>query len=289
MARWTAADLPDLTGKRIIITGATSGIGEIAAREFARVGATVVLAVRNVDKGAQTAQRIGGKTEVAKLDVSSLSSVRAFAATQTDNVNILINNAGIMQVPESRTEDGFELQMATNFLGPFLLTTLLLPKVSDRVVTLASQLHRMAKLDLTDLNWKRRPYNDLRAYYDSKLADVLFGIELQRRLEAEHSTVRSVLAHPGIATTNLAAGASSSSINRFSWFLNDAEHGALPTLYASTQDVPGGSYVGPNGLGGVKGYPKIGKASKTGRDPLLARQLWDVATELTTTDSTKAA
>ncbi|UCR89423.1 SDR family NAD(P)-dependent oxidoreductase [Mycetocola spongiae] len=280
MARWTTAELPDLTGKRIIITGATSGIGEVTARECARAGATVVLAVRNLSKGEITAKRIGGRLEIAELDVSSLSSVRAFATAQTQNVDILINNAGIMQVPESRTAEGFELQMATNFLGPYLLTRILLPRIRERIVTLSSQLHRMARLDLTDLNWERRPYRDLRAYYDSKLADTLFGIELQRRLEAAKSPVRSVLAHPGIATTNLAAGASSSNINRFSWFLNDAERGALPTLYAATTDIPGGSYVGPNGPGGVWGFPKIGTASRAARDPKTAQTLWEAASAL---------
>lgn len=280
MARWTTAELPDLTGKRIIITGATSGIGEVTARECARAGATVVLAVRNLSKGEITAKRIGGRLEIAELNVSSLSSVRAFATAQTQNVDILINNAGIMQVPESRTAEGFELQMATNFLGPYLLTRILLPRIRERIVTLSSQLHRMARLDLTDLNWERRPYQDLRAYYDSKLADTLFGIELQRRLEAAKSPVRSVLAHPGIATTNLAAGASSSNINRFSWFLNDAERGALSTLYAATTDIPGGSYVGPNGPGGVRGFPKIGTASRAARDPKTAQTLWEAASAL---------
>lgn len=281
MTKWTSTDIPDLVGRTAVVTGASSGLGFITARELARAGARVVLAVRNASKGEQAAAGIGGHTEVRQLDVSSLASVRAFADS-------LINNAGIMQVPESRTADGFELQAATNYLGPFALTNLLLPQITGRVVTLSSQLHRMGHARADDLNWDKRRYNALGAYCDSKLDDLLFAFELQRRLTAAGSSVRSIAAHPGIATTSLAAhaGGLTALISRLTFLQNDPEHGALPTLYAATQDVPGGSYVGPDGIASIKGYPKIGKPSRAARDADTARQLWDVSSLLTGVGST---
>lgn len=281
MTQWTAQNLPDLSGKTVIVTGASSGIGEVTARELARVGARVILAVRNVEKGRAVATTIDGDTEVRELDLGSLDSVRAFAAGVEGPVDILINNAGIMQVPEQRSADGFELQLATNFLGPFLLTNLLLPRITERVVTLSSVMHRMSRMDGSDLGWQRRKYSDMGAYSDSKLADVYLAKELQRRLEAAGSPVRSVLAHPGVALTNLAVGTSSSFIYRFPKLVNDAAHGALPTLYAATQDVPGGAFVGPNGAFGMKGYPKVGDSNRRGRDPELARTIWASAERMT--------
>ncbi|MET1072883.1 MAG: oxidoreductase [Umezawaea sp.] len=280
--KWTAADVPDMTGRTVVITGASSGIGLVAARELARAGARVVLAVRDTAKGSRVAAAMPGRTEVRELDVSSQRSVRAFAGAWTGPIDVLVNNAGIMRVPEARTEDGFELQLATNFLGPFALTTLLLPHVTDRVVTITSQLHRLAKLSLTDPNWTGRKYDELQAYNDSKLADVLFALELDRRMTGP---LRSLVAHPGIATTSLTAHVRgpAGSIGRLSFLLNDPDHGALPTLYAATQDVPGGSYVGPDGIGGIKGHPALGKPSKAARDPELARDLWELASGLTRT------
>ncbi|MCS7480672.1 oxidoreductase [Umezawaea endophytica] len=287
-AKWTNADIPDQTGRTVVITGATSGIGLITARELAGAGARVVLAVRDPAKGRAVAATLPGRTEVRELDVSRLRSVREFAEAWRGRIDVLVNNAGIMQVPEARTEDGFELQTATNFLGPFALTTLLLPHVTDRVVTVSSQLHRISRIDLTDLAWASRKYDDLRTYADSKLAVLLFTLELQRRLAEAGSPVRSLAAHPGIATTNLVAHRGRSA-TPFSFLLNDPEHGALPTLFAATQDVPGGSYVGPDGVGGVKGHPKIGTPSRRARDPRLARELWDVASRLTTADTATRA
>ncbi|WNV88307.1 oxidoreductase [Umezawaea sp. Da 62-37] len=280
--KWTAADVPDMTGRTVVVTGASGGIGLVTARELARAGARVVLAVRDTAKGSRVAAAMPGRTEVRELDVSSQRSVRAFAEAWTGPIDVLVNNAGIMQVPESRTEEGFELQIATNYLGPFALTNLLLPHVTDRVVTIASQLHRLGKLSLTDLNWTGREYNALQAYNDSKLADVLFALELDRRLTGPS---RSVVAHPGIAKTSLTSHVKGVSgvVPRMSFLFNDVEHGALPTLYAATQDVPGGSYVGPDRLGGFKGHPALGTPSKTARDPELARDLWDLSSELTRT------
>jgi NAD(P)-dependent dehydrogenase (short-subunit alcohol dehydrogenase family) len=281
--KWTAADLPDLSGRNAVVTGASSGIGLAAARELARAGARVVLAVRDTEKGRRVAADLPGDTEVRPLDLASLASVRAFAAGWTGALDILVNNAGIMAVPEGRTADGFELQIGTNHLGPFLLTGLLLPAITDRVVTVASQLHRQGRLDLADLNWEHRGYNKHGAYSASKLANVLFTLELQRRLTEAGSQVRAVTAHPGVASTNLGnQDRASRAINRYlGWLFNDALQGALPTLYAATQDVPGGSYIGPGGLGHLRGYPEIQQPSKVARDPAAARLLWDLSARLT--------
>jgi len=277
MARWKAADLPTMSGKTVVVTGATSGIGLIAARELARVGAHVVLAVRDIAKGAVVREGMAGDVEVRELDVSDLDSVRAFAAKWTGPLDVLVNNAGVMDIPLTRTSDGLDTQTATNSFGPFLLTNLLLPHITDRIVWVTSQLHRMGHLNTDDLNWEARPYKPMDAYNDSKLQIVLFSLELQRRLDEAGSKVRSVLAHPGIATTSLAAHSSSNAINRFSFLLNDPEHGALPTLFAATQNVAGNAYVGPNGPGSIKGYPKVRKPGKAGLDSSAAALLWTAA------------
>lgn len=274
MANWTAADMPGMVGKTVVVTGASSGLGLISARELAKAGAHVVLAVRNVSKGRDVARHLVGDVEVRELDVSDLASVRAFSGDWSGSLDVLINNAGVMDLPLARTRDGLDVQTATNSFGPFLLTNLLLPYITDRVVWVTSQLHRMGHLNLSDLNWEGRPYKPMDAYNDSKLQVVLFSLELQRRLTASGSTVRSVLAHPGIATTTLAAHSSSNAINRFSFLLNDPEHGALPTLFAATQDLPGNAYVGPDGLGSIKGYPVMRKPGKAGLDAAAAGELW---------------
>ena len=277
MAKWTAADLPDMTGRTVVVTGASSGIGLVAAREFARVGAHVVLAVRNVAKGERARSSMPGDVAVRELDVSDLTSVRAFAQSWAGPLDVLVNNAGVMDVPLTRTRDGLDVQTATNSLGPFLLTTLLLPRVRDRVVWVTSQLHRRGHLHVDDLGWEARPYRSMDAYADSKLQVVLFSLELQRRLDEAGSPVRSVLAHPGIATTALVAHSPANVINRFSLLLNDSERGALPTLFAATQDVPGNAYVGPDGIGSVKGHPTVRAPSRAGLDPAAAATLWDAA------------
>ncbi|MEY9844618.1 NAD(P)-dependent dehydrogenase (short-subunit alcohol dehydrogenase family) [Streptacidiphilus sp. BW17] len=284
MTKWTATDLPDLAGRTAVVTGASGGIGLITAHELAGAGARMVLAVRDTDKGAKVARAMAGDTEVRQLDVSSLDSVRAFADAWTGDIDILINNAGIMQVPLAFTADGFESQAATNYFGPFALTNLLLPHITDRVVTVSSQLHRRGHLRTDDLNWKTRTYNATAAYCDSKLDVTLFAIELDRRLTASGSRVRSLLAHPGIAATNLTAhvGGFPGFMNRAMRFMtNDAEVGALSTLYAAVEDIPGGSYVGPSGVGGIKGYPAVRKPSRAALAPEAARALWAATAALT--------
>ncbi|SEL31817.1 SDR family NAD(P)-dependent oxidoreductase [Streptacidiphilus jiangxiensis] len=281
MARWTAADLPDLSGRTVLVTGAGSGIGLVAARELARVGARVTLGVRDVEKGRRAVAGMPGDFDVRHLDVADLRSVRSFAQAWTGPLDILVNNAGVMDVPAARTADGLDVQTATNYTGPFVLTNLLLPYLTDRVVSVTSQLHRRSKLDVDDFDWRARRYRPMKAYQDSKLALVLFSLELQRRLTASGSPVRSVLAHPGIATTSLAAHSSANLVNRFAFLLNDPEHGALPTLYAATQDLPGNAFVGPDGLGGIKGHPAVRRPAKVGLDRSRATALWQATAALT--------
>jgi NAD(P)-dependent dehydrogenase (short-subunit alcohol dehydrogenase family) len=285
LSKWTAADLQDLAGKTIVVTGASSGIGLVTAAELARAGAHVVLAVRDRAKGEAAAAAMTGDVEVRLLDVSSLASIRIFASSWTGDLDVLINNAGIMQVPHSRTDDGFELQIGTNYLGPFALTKLLLPHITDRVVTMSSLLHTRGRLALEDLNSERRPYRSLGAYCDSKLADLSFALELQRRLAAAGSPVLSIAAHPGIVRTRLFGhisglpGAIMSLGTRLT--SQDAARGALPALFAATQPIAGGSYIGPDGFRGLRGYPTRAEPSYAAKDPIMASRLWDVSVALT--------
>jgi NAD(P)-dependent dehydrogenase (short-subunit alcohol dehydrogenase family) len=280
MTRWTANDLSDQTGRTVLITGAGRGLGLITARELARAGARVVLGVRDTGKARDAVAGLPGTFDVRPLDVADLASVRAFAGSWSGDLDVLINNAGVMDIPAARTRDGLDLQTATNYTGPFLLTTLLLDHVTDRVVHVTSQLHRQGRIDLDDLDWRSRKYNGMSAYEASKLAVVLFSLELQSRLTAAGRPVRSVLASPGIARTALAAHSRSNVVNRFTFLTNDAERGALSVLYAATQDVPGNSYVGPDGLGGLRGFPAVRRPGKAGLDQALAGRLWDRTAEL---------
>ena len=202
MPDWTAADLPSFAGRTAIVTGANGGLGEVTARELARVGAQVILAVRNTEKGEAAAQQMTGDVEVRRLDLQDLSSVRHFA-DGIDKADVLINNAGIMATPHALTADGFERQIGTNHLGHFALTNLLLPKLTDRVVTVSSVMHRIGHISLDDLNWKTRRYSTWLAYGQSKLANLLFTSELQRRLDTVGSPLRALAAHPGFSHTNL--------------------------------------------------------------------------------------
>lgn len=281
---WTPARLPDLYGRTAVVTGASSGLGADTARALAGAGARVVLAVRDPAKGRAVADRIDGETEVRALDLGDLASVRAFAGTWTEPLDLLINNAGIMAVPLGRTVDGFELQIGTNHLGHFALTNLLLPHIRGRVVTVSSGLARSGRIDLDDLNWERRSYRPWQAYSQSKLANLLFTLELQRRLGAAHSEVRAMSAHPGVAATGLtrSMGPLRSGIVGLGTRLvgqRKPEYGALPTLYAATQDLPGGSYVGPGGRSGER--PREEEPVAAGRDPEVARRLWDLSEKLT--------
>ncbi|WP_042381136.1 oxidoreductase [Streptacidiphilus melanogenes] len=285
--KWTAADLPDMTGTTVVVTGATSGLGLVTSRELARVGAHVVLAVRDTRRGEDAARSCGGSTDVRELDLADLASVRRFAGAWEGPLDILINNAGVMAIPQRRTVDGFEMQLGTNHLGPFALTNLLLPQITGRVVSVASNAHRRpgVDVDFDDLN-SERDYSPWRAYQQSKLADLLFVRELQRRLAAVGSSVTAHAAHPGYAATNLQRGTGSavqrllmSFTNRF--VAQSESMGALPLLYAATQELPGGSYTGPDGRGELKGHPAPAVLSDNARDPERARRLWEVSESLT--------
>jgi NAD(P)-dependent dehydrogenase (short-subunit alcohol dehydrogenase family) len=284
-SRWTADDLPDMTGRTVVVTGANSGLGAIAARELARAGARVVLAVRDTERGAAAAATMPGDTEVRALDLADLSSVRAFAAGWDEPLDILVNNAGVMALPERRTADGFEMQFGTNHLGPFALTNLLLPHIAARVVTVSSFAHRYGKINFSDLNAQRR-YGRWTAYCQSKLANLLFTLELQRRLDAAGSLVDAQAAHPGYAATNL-QGHSTHLVDKAVMVVGNRvlaqreRMGALPILYAATQDLHGGSYTGPRGWQEMRGHPAAAGRSVAATDEDVARRLWDVSEELT--------
>jgi NAD(P)-dependent dehydrogenase (short-subunit alcohol dehydrogenase family) len=275
-----------MTGRSVVVTGANSGIGRAAAHALAGAGARVVLAVRNVDKGRAAAADMPGTTEVRQLDLASLASVREFAAAWDGELDLLINNAGVMAPPLSRTAEGFELQFGTNHLGHFALTNLLLEHVSGRVVTVSSGAHRIGGIDFDDLNWERKSYSAWRAYGQSKLANLLFTAELQRRLSAAGSPVLATVAHPGYAATNLQFHSGRRTLDLLSIVGNrliaqDEQAGALPTLYAAVADVPGDGFAGPDGLLEMRGKPKLVARSKAARDADAARRLWDASEELT--------
>jgi len=282
----SATEIPDQTGRTVVITGANSGIGRAAAAGLAAKGAHVVLAVRNLEKGRAAAAGMSGSTEVRQLDLASLASVRAFASAWEGPIDLLINNAGIMVPPLSRTADGFELQFGTNHLGHFALTNLLLGQITDRVVTVSSLVHRQGAIDFDDLNWERKPYRRWPAYGQTKLANLLFTLELQRRLSEAGSAVLATAAHPGYASTNLQSHSGSllqglvmQIGNRV--FAQSEQAGALPTLFAAVAEIPGGSFAGPSRMGGQRGPAQLCGRSRAAFDEGVARRLWDVSEELT--------
>jgi NAD(P)-dependent dehydrogenase (short-subunit alcohol dehydrogenase family) len=298
--KWNGDQIPDQRGRTAIITGANSGLGLVTARELARHGAAVVLACRNMDKGARAARDIeaacpGAQVELAPLDLGDLASVESFAtgfssSHEHGGLDLLINNAGVMAPPRRETADGFELQLGTNLLGHFALTGRLLAKmegrIDARVVTLSSNAHKMGRIDFDDLQSERR-YTRWGAYGQSKLADLMFALELDRRLRAAGSTVKSVAAHPGYAATNLQSAAAPALDRVFMQFTNlilaqSADMGALPSLYAATRpDLEGGSYVGPDGIGEFRGHPRVVSPNRAARDQQAASRLWAAAEELT--------
>ncbi|MDQ4052296.1 MAG: oxidoreductase [Actinomycetota bacterium] len=271
-------EVPRQDGRRFVVTGASGGIGLATSKALAERGAHVVLAVRNPAKGESAAALMSGSVEVRLLDVADLSSVRAFAA-DVGPVDVLINNAGILGVPFGLSPDGVELQFATNHLGHFALTNLLLPRLTDRVVVVGSRSHHSGSLDLDDLDWQRRGYRPYAAYAQSKLANLLFLAELQRRLTAVGSTLRVTGAHPGSTATAITSQTGSrvkTWVGSFGHRLvgMPAWRGALPTLFAATMDVPGNTYVGPHRIGEMRGWPvQVGRSRSAG-DPDLAKALW---------------
>jgi NAD(P)-dependent dehydrogenase (short-subunit alcohol dehydrogenase family) len=295
---WDVKEIPDQSGRIAVVTGANSGLGLVTARELARARARVVLACRNLDKGHAAVDEIraavpDAQVQLEELDLASLASVRGFAerfrATH-DGLDLLINNAGVMAPPRRRTADGFELQFGTNHLGHFALTTALLDKMEGRedarVVTLSSTAHRMGRINFDNLNGDRH-YFRWNAYGQSKLANLLFALELDRRLRASGSTVKSLAAHPGYAATNLQSAAAPL-VDRLVRKVGNAvvaqsdEMGALPILYAATQPgLEGGTYVGPDSFREQRGHPTIVQPNGRARDPETARRLWEVSERLT--------
>jgi NAD(P)-dependent dehydrogenase (short-subunit alcohol dehydrogenase family) len=299
---WSAEDIPDLTGKTVVVTGGNSGIGLEAARQLAGKGATVVLACRDVAKAANAAADIqrthaGAKVETMALDLASLASVRDFAARLSaahPRVDVLCNNAGVMALPYRRTADGFEMQIGTNHLGHFALTGLVLERLlgapGARVVNVASGMHRAGRIRFDDLQWERG-YRKWLAYGQSKLANLLFTLELERRLEAARARVISVACHPGYAATNLQSAGPRMEGSSFRESVmqignrllsQSAAMGALPTVYAAVApQVKGGDYIGPDGIGELWGHPKVVTCSAAARNEETARRLWQVSEELT--------
>ena len=275
------SSIPDMTGRTVIVTGATSGIGLATARALGGAGARVVLAVRNAEKGSSVRHSIPGDTTVRHLDLSDLASVRRFAAEWDDPIDVLINNAGVSVPSLARTKDGFEMQFGTNHLGPFALTNLLLPRIIGRVVSLSSQAERMGRLDLDDLNWERTAYSESRAYASSKLANILFIAELQRRLVASGSSVTAAAAHPGLVATNMTGQATGISQLVTRLFAQSPEDGALPVLLAATGDLPGDSFTGPERLMHMRGGAELIGRSKQAQNPALAAGLWDASERMT--------
>lgn len=301
MARWTAADIPALDGRTALVTGANSGLGFHTALELARRGAFVLITARSREKADGTAARIRAQVPAARLepvvlDLADLASVRACAETLLGvhgHLDILVNNAGVMATPERRTADGFELQLATNHLGHFTLTGLLLPllraRQGARVVAVSSFVAERGRIDLDDLQGERR-YDPWRAYTQSKLANLMFALELHRRCTAAGVPLGGVAAHPGYTSTNIQVSGANLTGNRLrvgimrtiARFGQPAARGALPQLYAATApDVHGGEYVGPDGLGGWRGHPTLVRPPAQALDEDVARRLWDASETLT--------
>lgn len=269
-AQWTPARLGDLSGKRIIVTGATNGVGLGTARALTRAGAHVIMAVRNTDLGAQRAKEIGGSTSVAKVDLADLSSVQAFADALDGDVDILINNAGMLTQTREETVDGFEKTIGTNLLGPFALTNLVFGRVRSQIINVGSQTHRGGTLRLDDMHLRSNKWTMMGAYSRSKLAVMLWGLELDRRLRAANSPVVTQLTHPGWVASNLShisdrpfISAVDGVVRRVAnVFGNDIDAGAATTLYCISEPIPPGSYVGIDGRWGLKGGPvMIGRST----------------------------
>jgi NAD(P)-dependent dehydrogenase (short-subunit alcohol dehydrogenase family) len=282
MSKWTPALIPDLSGKTIVITGASSGIGLEAAKVLNEKGAKVVAAVRNPVKARNL---LPSSVEVREVDLSDLESVRKFVSEIEFRVDVLLNNAGVMAIPLRRTRQNFEMQIGTNHLGHFALTGLLLDRINDRIVTVSSIMHRAGRINFKDFNWEKS-YNKWSAYSQSKLANILFTSELSRKLNNSNSKVRAITVHPGYADTNLQANSSRGEksvqmkiANKL--FAQSAAQGAWPSLFAITEDLPTNSFIGPDGFFQSKGHPKIVSRSKEARNFEVAQKLWRLTEDLT--------
>ena len=306
MAKWTAHDIPDLSGKVALVTGANSGLGLSTALELARKNATVWLACRGAAKAEDAMRNIraahpSARLEFLQLDLSDLASVRAAVQTfktRSSRLDILCNNAGLMTLPYTKTRDGFEMLFGTNHLGHFALTGGLLDSIratpGARVVTVSSVAHRSGRMPLDDLHWESQAYSRSGAYGRSKLANLLFTLELERRFRKANINAISVAAHPGYSATNIVYGGSGAppSLLRSIWnklaaignllLAQPADKGALPTLYAATApDVKGGDYIGPDGPLEFRGHPRRVQPNRLARDEKLAAGLWKKSEEMT--------
>lgn len=300
--RWTEHDMPDISGRIAIVTGANSGLGRATTRGLATAGATGIMACRNLDKARTAAddirrERSGADLDIISLDLSDLASVRSFAGAFADkygHLDILVNNAGVMALPERRTADGFEMQIGTNHLGHFALTGRLLDRLraadKARVVTVSSLLHKRGQIRLDDLNWSSG-YDKWQAYAQAKLANLMFALEVDRRLNASGERIISMAAHPGYAATHLQLagpemrgdllGKAAMTIAN-TVVAQSQDKGALPSLYAATAPhVSGGEYYGPDGMGELRGYPTRAQPSERARDRDTAKRLWSLSEELT--------
>lgn len=303
MAKWTTDNIPSMQGKVVVVTGANSGIGFEAVKVFVQKGAHVVMAARNMTKAQKAHDAVlllggRGSAEIIHLDLADLKSVRTFADTFRQahiKLDVLVNNAGVMMLPFMQTKDGFEMQIGTNHLGHFALTSMLMSPLlaSDhsRIVTVSSLMHLTGDVNLLDLNWEQRDYNKSQAYADSKLANLLFTYELQRRLTAKGENTLAVACHPGYASTQLQGAGARIEGKRTSLaavnignvlFAQSAEKGALPTLMAATDPAAsGGDYYGPRGR--VRGFPKKAKSNAKSHDVATAKALWELSEKLTGT------
>ena len=302
---WSPADIPDQDGRVAVVTGANSGLGLATSRELARAGATVVMACRDAGRGEEALAAVrstvpGGSLELAPLDLASLASISELAEAllaEHQTIDLLINNAGVMATPRRLTEDGFELQFGTNHLGHFALTGRLLPALlrgeASRVVTVSSMAHRSGRISFDDLSGERR-YFRWAAYGQSKLANLLFAYELQRRAEAVGAPLASMAAHPGYSATNLQSsgpgvgGGIFAAANKALMAITNrliaqsGDDGALSSLYAATfPGLPGGSFVGPDGPFEARGAPRVVDSSGASKDRAAALRLWSVSEELT--------
>ena len=291
--KWDSTNITDQTGRVVIVTGSSSGIGYEAARVLANKNAEVIIAVRNSEKGRSamnkiTAQNSNANVKVMILDLADLESVKKFAGEfkqKYTRLDLLISNAGIMVPPYSKTKDGFELQIGTNHLGHFALTGLLLDLLNktpnSRIVNVSSNAHKMGKINFNDLNWEKRKYSAWKAYGDSKIANLYFTYELQKRLNGNGSNTKVAASHPGWTATNLQRHSGLAGfMNPF--LAQGIDMGALPTLYAAVvNDVNSGDYYGPSGWQEWKGYPKKTDSNSLSKDPKIAEKLWTVSEELT--------
>jgi len=300
--KWKIEDVPDQTGRRILITGANSGLGFKSTEVLASKGAEVIMAVRNTEKGEDAKRRIldkysDAKLDLMKLDLSSLKSIKEFAdnfSKKYDSLNVLLNNAGVMQPPYRKTEDGFELQFGVNHLGHFALTAYLLPILQktegSRVISQSSIAHLSGSINFDDINSEKK-YGRTSAYGQSKIANLYFAYELNRQLQKTGSSVISLAVHPGYTSTELQQNGPTvggkSFLSRLYTVTNKimgqkVEKGVLPMLYAATmEDVHGGDYIGPKGLKGARGYAQRVKSNKRSYDEDIARRLWELSEEMT--------